>query len=181
MLFFNEVPAENDVLPLLSILPANPAGEIQLNPPSQQLLLSLPPAPSLELTGATLGALQDQNLGDLHFRDALWRCPGASAQLGDSCHPSAHLGKSGTEIWTMLPQLHGTWPSPRDPILDVVEKTLGHERILVQVDQVRCLGETNQESPLPAQALRGALGEGGSSAALQAASAQPLLPSVSSG
>lgn len=75
MLFFNEVPTENDVLPLLSILPANPAGEIQLNPPSEQLLFSLPPAPSLELTGATLAALQDQNLGDLHFGDALGTVP----------------------------------------------------------------------------------------------------------
>lgn len=28
VLFFNEVPTENDVLPLLSIFPANSAGEI---------------------------------------------------------------------------------------------------------------------------------------------------------
>lgn len=84
----------------------------------------------------------------------------------------------------MLPPLHGTWPSPCYPVLDVVEKTLGHERVLIQVDQVRCLGETNEESSLcalPAQALRDALEEGGSSAALQTASAQALLPSASSG
>lgn len=173
MLFFNEVPAENDVLPLLSIFPANPAEEIQLNSPSKQPFLTLPPAPSLELTGATLGALQDQNL---------WGRPGNSAQRGDSCHPTAQLGKSGTEIWTMLPPLHGTCLSPRYPILDVVEKTLGHERILIQVDQVRCLGETDEEPSL--SALPGHWGcseEGGSSAALQAAPAQALLPSVSPG
>lgn len=84
----------------------------------------------------------------------------------------------------MLPPLRGTWPSPCYPVLDVVEKTLGHERVLIQVDQVRCLGETNEESSLcalPAQALRDALEEGGSSAALQTASAQALLPSASSG
>lgn len=91
MLFFNEVPTENDVLPLLSIFPANPAGEIQLNPPSKQPLLSQPPTPSLEPTGETLGALQDQNLGGLHFGDAF----GNNVQPGDSCDPTAHLEKSG--------------------------------------------------------------------------------------
>lgn len=38
-------------------------------------------------------------------------------------------------------------PSPGDPVLDVVEKALRHERVLVQVDQVGCLGEARTQSP----------------------------------
>ena len=107
-----------------------------------------------------------------HTPMAFWGCPGNGAQPGDSCHPAAHPGKSGTELWARLPALRRTWPSPCYPVLDVVEKTLRHERVLVQVDQVRCLGETNKESPqrTPSSwALRDAPEGGGNSAAPQAA------------
>lgn len=108
-----------------------------------------------------------------HMAMALWGCPRNSAQPGDSCHPAAHPGKSGTEIRARLPPVRRTSPSPCYPILDVVEKTLGHERVLVQVDQVGRLGETNKESPWCApltQVLRDAPEGDGNSAAPQAAS-----------
>lgn len=101
-----------------------------------------------------------------HTATALWGCPGNGAQPGDSCHPAAHPGTLGSH------RPHGTWPSPRYPILDVVEKTLGHERVLVQVDQVGRLGETKKESPryaLSTRPLRDAPKGGGNPAAPRAA------------
>lgn len=89
------------------------------------------------------------------------RCP-AWGQLSP-CHPPRNIG---------LPPPHRTWPSPRYPVLDVVEKTLGHERVLVQVDQVGRLGDTKKESPrytLSTQPLRDAPKGGGNPAAPQAA------------
>lgn len=127
---------------------------LQENPAQSSLKAAPPESPPSPILGA------DRSnpwctAGPKSWGFALWGCPGNSAQPEDSCHPPAHLGKSGTEIGTVLPPLHGTWPSPCYPILDVVEQTLGHERVLVQVDQVRCLGGTNKEPSLSARALRG--------------------------
>jgi len=61
VLFLNEVPAENDVLPLLCIFPANPAtGKPGSILPQSGPSLGLPQKPSMGLTGAALGAQQDQ-------------------------------------------------------------------------------------------------------------------------
>lgn len=71
---------------------------------------------------------------------------GTMSSLGTAVTPLP-TWRSQVELWTMLPELHGTWPSPCYPILDVVEKTLGHERILVQVDQMWCLERQTRSHP----------------------------------
>lgn len=79
-----------------------------------------------------------------HVAMVLCGCPGNGAQPRNTCHLPAHPGKAGTEVWTWLLPLCQTWPSPCYAVLDVVEKTLGHEWVLVQVDQVGRLAKTNK-------------------------------------
>lgn len=63
VLFLNEVPTENDVLPLLCIFPANPAkGKPSSILPQSSPSQGLPPTPFLGLTEAALDAQQDQHL-----------------------------------------------------------------------------------------------------------------------
>lgn len=180
MLFLNEVPAENDVLPLLSIFPANPAPEKpksysslkqHLPGPAPKTILGIDRSSPWCTAGPTpLTRLQSNTFfprgyGTLEMAQE-W-CP-AWGQLSPCCPPS----KSGTKMQARFPLLHETWPSPCYPVLDVVEKTLRHERVLIQVDQVGCLGETNKEShryALSIQMLRDAPKGGGNSTAPHAA------------
>jgi len=109
-----------------------------------------------------------------HFGDA----PGTVPSPGMAVTLLPTPGKSGTEIWARLPALHGSWRSPCYPVLDVVEKTLRHEWVLVQVDQVGRLRETNKESPRctpSSQALRDAPVGGENSTAPQTALCSPAL------
>lgn len=107
----------------------------------------------------------NQPLLEAPAKNALWACPKQPLVHGETnvpreIAPATHFSQAATPLWgcpgkvqegrcpaALRYGLCRSRPSPGDPVLDVVEKALRHERVLVQVDQVGCLGEARTQSP----------------------------------
>lgn len=130
VLLLDEVPAQDDVLPPLRVLSAHSAGErgavsVPTVPPRPQGLQGHPAWYLWE----TLKA---------HGRH---RTRPNAAGPGRAAWPGGRQRGPG-EHGQAAPQPHRPTPDapPGEPILDVVQEALRHQRVLVQVDKMRRLG-----------------------------------------
>lgn len=136
MLLLDEVPAQNDVLPLLRVLPAHPAcsGPSAPQAPCTMTLRTGPHRPRSLLDTQPL-----QETAGEHTSRGSGDTPNTAWPRGATLPRGAH------SITTSAPPGSAPLPVPRrpppgDPILDIVEQALGHEGVLVQVDQMWRLG-----------------------------------------
>lgn len=133
VLLLDEVPAQDDVLSPLRVLSAHSAGDgapsaVPTMPPCPP---GPPRTPSQALTGNTQGA-HEWETQDTPKCSRSWESRVAQWQ---AAWPPASTGR-----WHPQPLRPAPDASPGEPILDVVQEALRHQRVLVQVDKMRRLG-----------------------------------------
>lgn len=144
VLLLDEVPAQDYVLPLLCAFPAHSVCVVRSSAPAKPraprrhplaCLVPLQPPGCPALMG---NAWRAQAGVQGTAPKAAWP-GGATLPRGAHSTPASRCPGSATPQWgsPVLPSPRR--PPPGDPILDVVEKALGHERVLIEVDEMRRL------------------------------------------
>lgn len=140
VLLLDEVPAQDDVLPPLRVLSAHSAGER-----GAVSVPTVPPRPQ-GLQGHPVWYLWETLKAHGRHRTR----PNAAGP-GRAAWPGGRQRGPG-EHGQAAPQPHRPTPDapPGEPILDVVQEALRHQRVLVQVDKMRRLGGGDRKVTSPA-------------------------------